>query len=163
MAGSQLRLDVGGELDGYRGPAVCRIVGITYRQLDYWTRTDLVAPSIQQASGSGTQRLYSFGDVVQLRVVKRLLDTGVSLQRIRHALDALHGRGHELAAATVVSDGQQVYLVDDHNDIVDLLAGGQGVFAIALGPVIDDLQTDLASIPTEPAGPESRASPRRVA
>ena len=71
---------------GYRAPQVCKLVGITYRQLDYWARTDLMVPALQRASGSGTQRLYSFTDVVQLKVIKRLLDAGMSLKKIRSAV-----------------------------------------------------------------------------
>ena len=68
---------------GYRGPLVCKIVGITYRQLDYWARTDLVRPSVCDANGSGTQRLYSYRDLVELKVIKRLLDADISLQAAR--------------------------------------------------------------------------------
>ena len=71
---------------GYRGPTVCRLVGISYRQLDYWARTGLVTPSVRPADGSGSQRLYSFEDLVELRIIKRLLDAGISLQRIREAI-----------------------------------------------------------------------------
>ena len=78
---------------GYRGPVACRAAGITYRQLDYWARTGLVEPSIRSAKGSGSQRLYSFRDILVLKVVKRLLDTGVSLQQIRTAVSALHSGG----------------------------------------------------------------------
>ena len=74
---------------GYRGPTACAAAGITYRQLDYWARTDLVVPTVRSATGSGTQRLYSFKDILVLKVVKRLLDTGVSLHNIRRAVDAL--------------------------------------------------------------------------
>jgi len=74
---------------GYRVPEVCKVVGISYRQLDYWARTGLVTPSIREAGGSGTQRLYSFQDLIELRVIKQLLDTGVSLQKIRQAVEFL--------------------------------------------------------------------------
>ena len=74
---------------GYRAPQVCKLVGITYRQLDYWARTNLIRPSLQQATGSGSQRLYSFSDVVQLKVIKRLLDAGMSLKKIRSAVTIL--------------------------------------------------------------------------
>ena len=80
---------------GYRGPTACGAAGITYRQLDYWARTGLVAPSVRTATGSGTQRLYSFRDILVLKVVKRLLDTGVSLQQIRVAVSHLRERGVE--------------------------------------------------------------------
>lgn len=154
--GAQLRLDVGsagGETEGYRGRAVCKLVGITYRQLDYWARTGLVNPSVRQAEGSGTQRLYSFDDIVQLRVVRRLIDTGVSLQRVRLAIDELRDRGRSPAEVTLVSDGASVFMVDDHAQVIDLLARGQGVFAIALGPVVEELRGEVAAFPTEPARP----------
>ncbi|MEX0705394.1 MAG: MerR family transcriptional regulator, partial [Nitriliruptoraceae bacterium] len=103
---AQLALDVGDlHRVGYRGPTVCRIVGITYRQLDYWARTGLVEPGMRKAEGSGTQRLYSFDDVVRLKVVKRLLDTGVSLQKVRLAADELVSRGRSVADTTLISDG----------------------------------------------------------
>ena len=153
----QLALDVGeaaGVREGYRGPTVCKIVGITYRQLDYWARTSLVEPSVRRASGSGTQRLYSFDDVVRLRVVKRLLDTGVSLQKVRLAVEQLRAHGQSLAEVTLVSDGDSVYAVDDDAMMVDLLRRGQGVFAIALGPVVDELQGEVTAFPSERLAPE---------
>ncbi len=160
--GGQLRLDVGdagGQLEGYRGPAVCKIVGITYRQLDYWARTGLVNPSVRKADGSGTQRLYSFDDIVQLRVVKRLVDTGVSLQRVRLAIDELRDRGRSPSDVTLVSDGSSVFMVDDNAQVIDLLARGQGVFAIALGPVVDELRGEVSAFPTEPAQPVATPAP----
>ena len=84
--------DGGGEI-GYRGPTACAAAGITYRQLDYWARTGLVEPSVRAAHGSGSQRLYGFRDILVLKVVKRLLDTGISLQQIRAAVQHLHDRG----------------------------------------------------------------------
>lgn len=136
---------------GYRGPTVCEIVGITYRQLDYWARTGLVIPSVQRASGSGSQRLYSFDDLVELRVIKRLLDTGVSLRRVREAIAELHRRGQAPTDVTLVSDGRTVYAVDDRQQVIDLLASGQSVFAIALGPVVEELRGEVAAFPTERA------------
>ena len=146
--GSQLRLDVGGLRDGYRGPAVTKIVGITYRQLDYWARTELVEPSLQKAEGSGTQRLYSFDDIVRLKVVKRLLDTGVSLAKVRLAVDELRGRGQSLAETTLVSDGTTVYAVDDDAQVLDLLKRGQGVFGLSLDPLVQELRGEVAAFPT---------------
>lgn len=152
---AQLRLNVGDdtEIVGYRGPTACNIVGITYRQLDYWARTDLVSPSVQRAEGSGSQRLYSFDDIVALRVVKRLLDTGVTLQQVRMAIAGVRGRGHSLSNVTLMSDGTQVFMVDDNAEVIDLLRGGQGVFAIALGPVIEELEGEVTAFPTERAQP----------
>lgn len=154
MAGNQLRLDVGDVSPvGYRGPTACKIVGITYRQLDYWARTELVQPSVQRAEGSGSQRLYSFDDIVALRVVKRLLDAGVSLQRVRLAIETLAGQGRTPADVTVVSDGTNVFMVDDDAQVIELVTGGQGVFAIALGPLVEELEGEVTAFPTERATP----------
>ncbi len=141
--------DAGEERSGYRAPTVCKIVGVTYRQLDYWARTGLVEPSMRKAGGSGTQRLYSFDDVVRIRLVKRLLDTGVSLQKVRLAIEELQARGQTLADSTLVSDGVTVYAIDDDRQLLDLLKRGQGVFAIALDPVIDELKGEVTSFPME--------------
>lgn len=147
----QLTLDVGDDAEriGYRGPTVCNIVGISYRQLDYWARTKLVEPSFRKAEGSGTQRLYSFDDVVRLKVVKRLLDTGVSLQKVRLAVDELRSRGRSLAETTLISDGTTVYAMEDDAQLLDLLRRGQGVFAISLDPVVDELRGEVTAFPTE--------------
>jgi DNA-binding transcriptional MerR regulator len=132
------------ESEGYRVPEVCKLVGISYRQLDYWARTGLVTPSVRDAGGSGTQRLYSFRDLVELRVIKNLLDTGVSLQRIRKAVVYL--RQHMKAqptSMTLMSDGQRVYACQSEDEIIDLVKRGQGVFAIALDKVWDDLSSSV--------------------
>jgi len=140
---------------GYRGVTACHAVAISYRQLDYWARTGLVVPSIRDASGSGTQRLYSFRDMVVLKVVKRLLDAGVSLQNIRKAIDALRSRGAEdLAGITLISDGTTVYECRSPEEVVDLLQGGQGVFGIAIGGAFKEIQGSLAHLPAERAGDE---------
>ncbi|QBI21609.1 MerR family transcriptional regulator [Egibacter rhizosphaerae] len=136
---------------GYRGPHVCEIVGISYRQLDYWTTTGLVSASVRGADGSGTQRLYSFEDIVQLKVIKRLLDTGVSLQRIRSALEFVRDRGLDLRNVTLMSDGTTVYAADDDARIVDLLRSGQGVFAIAVEPLAQETEGEVADLPREHA------------
>ena len=142
----------GAELIGYRGPTACAAAGITYRQLDYWARTELVVPSIRSASGSGSQRLYSFKDILVLKVVKRLLDTGGSLQNIRAAVDALRARGVEdLARITLLSDGTTVYECTSSEEVVDLLRGGQGVFGIAVSGALRELVGSLAQLPGERA------------
>ncbi len=138
---------------GYRGPTACRAAGITYRQLDYWARTGLVEPAIRPATGSGTQRLYSFRDILVLKVVKRLLDTGVSLQQIRSAVNHLHERGVEdLAQITLMSDGASVYECTSADEVFDLVQGGQGVFGIAVGRVWREVEDNLAQFPAEKAG-----------
>ncbi|MDR1293486.1 MAG: MerR family transcriptional regulator [Bifidobacteriaceae bacterium] len=135
---------------GFRGPTACRAAGITYRQLDYWARTGLVEPSIRPATGSGTQRLYSFRDTLVLKVVKRLLDTGVSLQQIRTAVSHLRSRGvEELAQLTLMSDGASVYECTNADEVFDLVQGGQGVFGIAVGRVWREVEGTLAELPSE--------------
>jgi DNA-binding transcriptional MerR regulator len=137
---------------GYRGPVACAAAGITYRQLDYWARTGLVEPSVRPATGSGTQRLYGFRDVLVLKVVKRLLDTGVSLQQIRTAVQFLRDRGiHDLAGITLMSDGASVYECTSADEVVDLVQGGQGVFGIAVGRVWREVEGSLAELPSERA------------
>ena len=136
---------------GYRGPMVCKIVGITYRQLDYWARTDLVRPSICDANGSGTQRLYSYRDLVELKVIKRLLDADISLQAARKAIEYLRTElGTDLASAHLVLDGANTVLVQTGDQIVDLLRSGQGVLNIVpLGPVVTDLEHELDNVEPE--------------
>ena len=135
---------------GYRGPTACNAAGITYRQLDYWARTGLVEPGIRSAHGSGSQRLYSFRDILVLKVVKRLLDTGVSLQNIRTAVAHLRGRGvDDLAQITLMSDGASVYECTSADEVVDLVQGGQGVFGIAVGRVWREVEGELAALPSE--------------
>lgn len=154
MSGQQMLFgDPLQELDesaGYRGPTACRAAGITYRQLDYWARTGLVEPSLRSATGSGTMRLYSFRDILVLKVVKRLLDTGVSLQQIRTAIEHLRDRGvAELAELTLMSDGASVYECTNADEVFDLVQGGQGVFGIAVGRVWREVEGSLAEFPSE--------------
>ena len=135
---------------GYRVPIACQVAGITYRQLDYWARTNLVNPSIRTARGSGSQRLYSFRDVLVLKIVKRLLDTGISLQNIRLAVDSLRDRGvNDLAELTLVSDGKTVYECRSNDEVIDLLSGGQGVFGIAVPGIMKELSGTISSFPSE--------------
>lgn len=138
---------------GYRVPIVCQVAGITYRQLDYWARTKLVRPSIQGAQGSGSQRLYSFKDILVLKIVKGLLDTGISLQNIRLAVDKLRNRGvNDIAKITLVSDGATVYECRSNEEVIDLLGGGQGVFGIAVPQIMKDLAGTIARFPSEVVG-----------
>jgi DNA-binding transcriptional MerR regulator len=135
---------------GYRGATACVAAGITYRQLDYWARTDLVSPSIKSASGSGSQRLYSFRDILVLKIVKRLLDTGVSLQNIRTAVEHLRKRGvADLERMTLMSDGLSIYECASADEIIDLLQGGQGVFGIAINKVWNEVEGSLATLQGE--------------
>jgi DNA-binding transcriptional MerR regulator len=129
---------------GYRVPEVTKIVGISYRQLDYWARTGLVRPSVKDAQGSGTQRLYSFQDLAILKLIKRMLDSGVNLQQIRRAMTTLKELKQPALGTTLVSDGNRIYQVESPEAVVDLLASGQGVFAIAVDKVWTDLEGSLA-------------------
>jgi DNA-binding transcriptional MerR regulator len=137
---------------GYRGPTACNAAGISYRQLDYWARTGLVEPTVRTAGGSGTQRLYSFRDILLLKVIKRLLDAGVSLQQIRTAVHHLRERGtDDLTRVTLMSDGASVYECRSPDEVIDLLQGGQGVFGIAIGGVWREIEGSLSELPSERA------------
>jgi DNA-binding transcriptional MerR regulator len=143
---------------GYRGPTACNAAGITYRQLDYWARTGLVEPTVRSATGSGTQRLYSFRDILLLKVIKRLLDAGVSLQQIRQAVAHLRARGtDDLTRVTLMSDGATVYECTSNDEVIDLLQGGQGVFGIAIGGVWREIEGSLADLPSERTAAEAEA------
>ena len=132
----------------YRGPTVCKLIGITYRQLDYWARTDLLRPSVADARGSGSKRLYSYRDLVELKVIKQLLDAGVSLQSARRAVDCLRRNlGVDLASAKLVLSGGRSVLAQTNGEVVDLLAGGQGVFNIVpLSGVVGELDAAIVEL-----------------
>jgi DNA-binding transcriptional MerR regulator len=135
---------------GYRGATACAATGITYRQMDYWARTGLLVPSIRSAKGSGSQRLYSFRDILVLRIIKRLLDTGVSLQNVRKAVDHLRERGVEdLSEITLMSDGASIFECTTEDEVIDIMRGGQGVFGIAIGRVRSEVAGTLARFPQE--------------
>ena len=143
---------------GYRGPQVCSIVGITYRQLDYWARTGLLHPSISQAKGSGSQRVYSYADLLQLKVIKRLLDAGVSLQAARRAIECLRSSGADLGSANLVINDQNSVLAQTDEVLIDLLKGGQTVLNIVLplGGLVSELDsaiTDLGLPAADPSHP----------
>jgi len=147
--------------DGFRGPQVCTLIGITYRQLDYWARTGLLRPSIADARGSGSQRVYSYTDVVELKVIKQLLDAGISLQRARRAVECLRdGLGADLASSNLVLVGTDSVLARTDGEVVDLLKGGQGVLNIVpLSGVLEEL--DAAILQIERNGKPAVAAPPR--
>jgi DNA-binding transcriptional MerR regulator len=153
------------ELDdnsGYRGAVAARAAGISYRQLDYWARTELVQPTVRGAAGSGSQRLYGFRDILVLKLVKRLLDTGISLQQIRTAVNQLRESGvSDLAQTTLMSDGASVYLCTSNDEVIDLVSRGQGVFGIAVGKVLREVETSLVELDTLPVDPSDELSARR--
>ncbi len=140
--------------DGFRGPQVCSLVGITYRQLDYWARTGLLRPSIADARGSGSQRRYSYNDVLELKVIKQLLDAGLKLKQARQAIQCLRDDlGADLASAQLVLAGSRSVLAHSNGEVVDLLAGGQGVFnVLPLSGVVKELQAAIVKISGPSAG-----------
>ncbi|UOE44850.1 MerR family transcriptional regulator [Agromyces larvae] len=149
---------------GYRGAVAAKAAGISYRQLDYWARTELVEPTIRSAAGSGTQRLYGFRDILVLKLVKRLLDTGISLQQIRTAVTQLREAGVEdLAQTTLMSDGASVYLCTSDDEVIDLVNRGQGVFGIAVGKVLREVESTLIELDTQAADPVDELAMRRTA
>ena len=140
---------------GYRGPQVCSIVGITYRQLDYWARTDLIRPSLADAKGSGSQRRYSYQDLLELKVIKSLLDAGVSLKQARTAIEYLRTNlGGDLATTNLVINGSGSILARNGDELVDILRNGQTVFSIvALGGVEQQVQAAIRDL--HPSGTET--------
>ena len=149
---------------GYRGAVAARAAGITYRQLDYWARTELVEPTVRGASGSGSQRLYGFRDILVLKLVKRLLDTGISLQQIRTAVEQLRASGiRDLAGTTLMSDGASVYLCTSNDEVIDLVSRGQGVFGIAVGKVLREVESTLVDFEAQAPEVVDELSARRAA
>ncbi|MFE2110051.1 MerR family transcriptional regulator [Kitasatospora sp. NPDC059463] len=144
------RLSPTSELIGYRGPTACAAAGITYRQLDYWARTGLLEPSVRSVYPASSQRLYSFRDILLLKIVKRLLDVGVSLQNIRVAVAHLQAAEvADVAGLTLMCDGATVYECTTPQQVVDLMKGGQGVFGIAVGAVWRELELTLVRLHAE--------------
>jgi DNA-binding transcriptional MerR regulator len=148
--------------EGYSGPTVCKIVGISYRQLDYWARTDLIRPSLADAAGSGTQRRYSHRDLVELKVIKSLLDGGVALKSARRAIEYLRSNlGEDIASANLVLNGASSILAHSDGELIDIVRQGQGVLNIVpLGGVVDDIDaaiTELRPVP-EPTDKGLRAA-----
>jgi DNA-binding transcriptional MerR regulator len=133
--------------DGFRGPQVCAIVGITYRQLDYWARTDLLRPSITEARGSGTQRRYSYLDLLQLKVIKQLLDAGLDLRRARKAIECLRSSGEDIASANLVIERDRA-LLRSGEEIMDILRGGQMIFNITvpMAEVVSELDAAILEL-----------------
>lgn len=146
----QLSFDTGipGEPIGFRGKQVCAIVEITYRQLDYWARTGLVRPSIADAAGSGTQRMYSYHDLLEIKIIKSLLDAGVALKTARRAIEYLRVHlGEDLASANLVIDGSRSILARSGDEIVDLLRSGQGVLnVVPIGSVAEQLDATIVAL-----------------
>jgi DNA-binding transcriptional MerR regulator len=147
---------------GFGGKQVLTIVGITYRQLDHWARTDLLRPSLCDAKGSGSRRLYSYDDVVQLKVIKKLLDGGQSLQAVRKVIDRLRVEGENVASAQLVIAGDSVALARGDEELVDLLRGGQGVLALVLEVAGVKKEVDAAIDSMLPATVDDEGAPLAV-
>jgi len=148
---------------GFSGTRTAKVVGISYRQLDYWARTDLIRPSISDATGSGSRRSYSYNDLLELKAIKKLLDAGIKLEQVRKVFAYL--REHvatDIAAAHIVIDGNSVMLCDG-DQLVDVLNNGQGVLnVLSLGGVRDELEADLGPVDIGAAdAPADTVSSRR--
>jgi DNA-binding transcriptional MerR regulator len=158
--------DGAGEGEGWSGPTVCEIVGITYRQLDYWDSTDLLKPSLAPAAGSGTHRRYSYRDLVQLKVIKGLLDAGVRLQTARKVIESLRSeRGGDWQTASLVIDGTNTVLARDGEHLVDLVRKGQGVLnVVAVGNMTQELDAAIGRLtPAKTASTAAAISEQRAA
>ena len=134
---------------GYTGPEVCKITGITYRQLDHWTTSKLISASIRNLKGSGFHRIYSFQDIIQIKLVNKLREAGVSLQKIRIALkniESILGDDTQISDVSIFSDGKSIYVISDNDQMIDLLKSGQAVFGISLGPVHSEAEAEIFSL-----------------
>jgi DNA-binding transcriptional MerR regulator len=146
---------------GFSGQQAARVVGISYRQLDYWARTDLIRPTLSDASGSGSRRRYSYQDLLELRVIKTLLDAGIRLESVREVFSYL--REHvstDIAAAHLVISGQSVVLAQG-DELVDVLRRGQGVLnVLSLAGVKNDVDAQLVPLRLDDAaaGPSRSAA-----
>ncbi len=149
--------------EGFRGPQVCAIVGITYRQLDYWARTGLLVPSITAAKGSGTQRRYSYRDVLELKVIKQLLDAELSLTSARKAIECLRrDLGEDVSSANLLINGAGSVLARSGEEIIDVLKGGQGVLNIVpMAGVVSELEAAIHEL--RPAIEKENAASKKAA
>ena len=132
----------------YSGKRTAEIVGITYRQLDYWARTDLVRPSLQSAQGSGSRSLYSYRDLLELKVIKNLLDAGIKLESVREVFTYLRENlGEDVATVNLVISGHRSVLVKSGEEIIDLLHKGQGVLnVLPLAGVKDEIDAAIVEL-----------------
>lgn len=138
---------------GFSGKRTAEVVDITYRQLDYWARTDLVRPSLADASGSGSRRQYSYRDLLELKVIKSLLDSGIRLEQVRKVFAYMRNHlGEDVASANLVIDGSNSVLVNTGEELIDLLQNGQGVLnVLPLSGVKDEVDARIVSLYPEMA------------
>ncbi len=145
----------------FSSPQTIEIVGITYRQLDYWTRTGLVVSTAQEAEGSGSRRRYSYNDLLELKLIKRLLDEGIALQRVREVFDYLRDElGEEVASADLVINGNKSLLVRTDEQILDALRQGQGALYLRMEGLIEEVDAAVRELPIEEALPVDTSEPQ---
>ncbi|MCU0310377.1 MAG: MerR family transcriptional regulator [Acidimicrobiales bacterium] len=149
--------------EGYSGAKAAEIAGISYRQLDYWARTDLVRPSLVDAAGSGTRRRYSYTDLLELKVVKSLLDAGIKLESVRDVFAYLRDHlGGDVTTANLVIQGNASVVIQDDGELIDLVKKGQGVLNILpLGNVRDEVDARILEL--RPAADPGDAAVTRLA
>jgi DNA-binding transcriptional MerR regulator len=137
-----------GSDEGFSGKQAAEIVGITYRQLDYWARTDLVRPALADAQGSGSRRLYSYRNLLELKAIKTLLDAGIKLENVREVFRYLRENlGEDVTTVNLVISGRGSVLVRSGEEIIDLLRQGQGVLNILpLAGVQDEVDTKIVEL-----------------
>ena len=133
---------------GFSGKKTAEIVDITYRQLDYWARTDLVRPSLMDARGSGSRRRYTYRDLLELKVIKSLLDAGIRLESVREVFSYLRDElDEDVSAVNLVISGNRSVLVRSGEEIIDLLQKGQGVLnVLPLGGVKDEVDAKIVEL-----------------
>jgi DNA-binding transcriptional MerR regulator len=143
---------------GFSGTRTAEIVGITYRQLDYWARTDLVRPSMADAKGSGTRRKYSYRDLLELKIIKQLLDAGIKLETVREVFSNLREHvGEDITSANIVIDGGSAVLARDDGELIDLVRTGQGVLnVLSLGRVAQEVDASISELFPPAAAPGDR-------
>ena len=134
----------------YNTKIACKIIGLTMRQIDYWDTTHFIKPSVSEAAGYGSIRLYSFTDLIHLKVAKTLRDAGISLQKIRKSLDYLRKHIPEIVEPLIelrfITDGASIFvLTNDKDTVLDTLRGGQLMFSVALGEIVQDLNGKVKS------------------
>ncbi len=141
--------------EGFSARQVCALVGVSYRQIDYWDRTNLLCPSLESARGSGSRRRYSYHDVVQLKMIRRFLDAGVSLPLIRQAVDFLRTElDEDLASATLILNGHRSVLVRREGELLDAVRQGQGVLNIvSLGTLTAEVDAAIATLASPAPAP----------
>ncbi|HZA75260.1 MAG TPA: MerR family transcriptional regulator [Acidimicrobiales bacterium] len=150
-----------GSVEGYSGKRAADIVGISYRQLDYWARTDLIRPSVADAHGSGSRRRYSYQNLLELKLVKTLLDNGIKLESIREGFSYLRDQlGEDVSTSKLVISGSSAVLVRENDELIDVVNRyqGQGVLnLLALDGVKE--QVDAAIVELFPSGGDDGSSP----